>query len=152
MSGQQRASQTVCREHRTKTPGETCEILMSRETFKIQKQRQTDLSCRDERERQRRTGRRRGCWRAFLKKPIHHTGSRLQFSKQKGEHVCVRPYVYYVFACVCMCTHVTRRVMNGMICMEIFCHGSSAQYAAGAVHCSPVVFVVTGLCPVIKCT
>jgi len=99
MSGRQRASQTVCREGRTKAPGETCEILMSMKTFKIQKQRQTDLSCRGEWERQGRTGWRRVCGRAFLKNPIHHTGSRLQFSKQNGEHVCMRPYVYYVFAC-----------------------------------------------------
>ncbi len=121
-----------CREGRTKTPGETCEILMSRETFKIQKQRQTDLSWRGEWERQGRTGWRRGCLRAFLKK---HSSYRQHASVQlTDEPVCVSLYVHYVFACVCMWTRVTRRVMNGMICMEMFCGGCKLSM-------QPVLFI-----------
>ncbi len=104
MSGRQYASQTVCREGRTKTPGETCEILMSRETFKIQKQRQTDLSWRGEWERQGRTGRRRGCWRAFLKNPFIIQAACFSSVNRKASVLAWgRMCIMSLHACACEC-------------------------------------------------
>jgi len=85
---------------------------------------------------------------SFLKKPFIIQAACFSSVNRRA---CLRESVCAL--CVCMRVHVNACDTESDEWDDL--HGNvlprmQTQYAAGAVHCSSVVFVVTGLCPLIK--